>query len=207
MGEEVDRFPNLGPRILGAAIGSLPGLGALSPVLEDLATQAILERARRCSIALTAAERAYGASREDIADHIRENPGAVPLMTRFLFAAGEAGHDEILSMIGNTFAAGLKSLEQGDEVAYADHEVLLRAIENLTPDHVGVLLVYQAMSTADDVYVRSNAPVSLQIQDVIVADLIRNGLIKQVSAFGQLNHEVTSAGVFLLQAGGHLSAH
>jgi hypothetical protein len=126
-------------------------------------------------------------------------------MTRFLFAAGEAGHDEILEMIGNTFAKGLRALERGDDRAYANHEVLLRSLQNLTPDHIRVLLVYKALRTADDLYVSTNAPISPQIQDVVVADLVRNGLIKQVSAFGQLNHEVTPAGLFLLEAGGHFS--
>lgn len=151
----------------------------------------MLERARRCSVALAAAEATYGASREEIADHI----GAVPLMTRFLFAEGEAGHDETLTMIGNTFATGLRSLERGDDGAYADHEMLLRCLQNLTPGHIRVLLVYKSLSTADDLYVSSNAPVSRQIQDVIVADLIRNGLIKQVSAFGQLYRAAWEAGV------------
>lgn len=194
MGRDDSLHEGLARRSAGAA------LGVFGPVLEDLWKGAAEERRRRSSVALKAAEDTYGASREEIAEHIKLNAAAVPLLVRFLSAAGENGFDDVLEMIGRTLGEALRALDDGDQDRFSEMELLLRSLEDLTPDHVHVLRVYLAMKDADDQYVIDNSGVSRRVFPLILADLIGSGLVRQKSGFGGGSYSVTEAAELVVAA-------
>ena len=94
------------------------------------------ECARNSSKALRAAERASGFSREDLADHISENPRLIPLVIRVLYTAGMTGQDAILRALGTALGDAGR-----DPVKIDEAELLLIGMANLRAHHIAILEV------------------------------------------------------------------
>lgn len=118
----------------------LPPTGVLAAAVTPLAKKALValvgEQQRRTSVALAAAERTSGKTREEIDDLIAHDLAAVPIVLRLLQAAGNAGDDEVLSLLGGMAGAGL-----ADPSTAQRQETLMLSIEGLTEAHVRMMAV------------------------------------------------------------------
>lgn len=119
--------------LAGELTGSLvPGLGAPAKLM---ARRVLQEWRRNGSVALGAAERTSGLTREEIGEAITEDPRLLPLATRLLYAAGMNGHDRTLAAMGAAFGDAVRSREALDEC-----ELILTSLADLTDFHTRVLL-------------------------------------------------------------------
>jgi hypothetical protein len=117
------------------AVGAIPILGSILEPLVGRAVDAVRAgHAKNASIALRAAERVSGLTREDLQDKIADNPRLVPLLTRVLFSAGMTGYDEVLDAIGAALGEAVRDPSKVDEA-----EVLLTAVADLRALHILVL--------------------------------------------------------------------
>jgi hypothetical protein len=119
--------------LAGELAGSLvPGLGAAAKVM---ARRVLQEWSRNGSVALRAAEKTSGLTREEIGEAVAEDPRLLPLATRLLHAAGMNGHDRTLAAMGAAFGDAVRSREALDEC-----ELILTSLADLTDSHTLVLL-------------------------------------------------------------------
>ena len=86
--------------VAGAVTGWLPFGGALEPLVRRMSVAVRHEHARRHSIAMKAAERRSGMSREDLEERIASDPDLVPIAVRVLHAAGSTGDEKLLKLLG-----------------------------------------------------------------------------------------------------------
>ena len=117
-----------------ALAGTVLGSRAVAAVAE--------ERGRRASVALKAAERISGLTREQLDDLIADDPRTISLTIRLLQAAGNSGEESVLIMIGALAGAGYKEPDTAQR-----QETLLLAIEGLTAGHVNMLAVLEREQT------------------------------------------------------------
>jgi hypothetical protein len=128
-GETVDDGASLVPTLL---LGPFAGVAA--PLVKRLSKTVRHESQRRHSVALAAAERVSGMSREDIAVAIADNPDLVPLLTRLLYTSGMTRDDRTLRLLGAALA---------DAVVHParihDADMISRVLTDFTPAHFVVL--------------------------------------------------------------------
>lgn len=122
-------------RYVGAIAGGIPVAGNLAQELTTDAMTAVLEeQARLRSVALRAAERSAGMTRQEIGDAIVDSPHLAPLVTRVLWMAGMNGHDEILDILGGILGTILLTPDDTEEA-----ELILAGIADLKRVHLQVL--------------------------------------------------------------------
>ena len=92
------------------------------------------ERTTNRSLALQAAERTAGMSREDLAERIEARPALVPLVTRLLWEATMTGQGPLLEAMGAAFGAAVD-----DPVHCQEYELVLGGLRDLRGDDVRVL--------------------------------------------------------------------
>jgi hypothetical protein len=125
--------------IAGDAVAALIPMGGT--LGKRLARSLTSEWRRNTSNALGAAVEASGLSREDFAEWIAEDGRAVPLYLRVLWAAGMNGHDQTLRAMGAVLGSAAHATARGDDDAFEEAELALRAMSDLTPRHFRVLRV------------------------------------------------------------------
>ena len=101
---------DLAGELAGAAL--LPGFGAFTKVLARGLRQ---EWTRKGSVALRAAEKASGLTREEMGEAIAEDPRLLPLVTLLLYVAGMNGHDRTLAAMGTVLGDALRERKALDE--------------------------------------------------------------------------------------------
>lgn len=89
---------------------------------------------RNRSVALKAAERTAGMSREDLAERIEAHPDLVPLVTRLLWEAAMTGQGPLLEAMGAAFGAAVDDSARAEE-----YELVLGGLRNLRGDDVRIL--------------------------------------------------------------------
>jgi hypothetical protein len=178
------------------AVAGLAGVPFLEPALSRLVDPLVAEQARRQSKALKAAEQLSGLSREQLADRISANPKSIQILTRFLFAAGQNGHDEILEMIGRSLVRNLEALEADKADQLLEEEMILLALQDLTPLHVSVMLAIREIAQppagreelgahlARETAVITVADLSPRIARFLFASLEASGLVAHPNVFG-----------------------
>lgn len=92
------------------------------------------EWSRTRSIALQAAEKTAGISREDLAERIENRPELVPLVTRLLWEAAMTGQSDLLEAMGAAFGAAIDDLDRAPE-----YEMVLGGLRNLRGQDVQLL--------------------------------------------------------------------
>lgn len=128
---------NLAAEVVSEVVGAiLPGTGALT----KRATEAVQREWRRNhSVALRAAERVSGMSREELDDTLLSSRTALPLYTYVLWAAGQNGHDQTLRAMGAVLGTAAQSVRNDNLDSLADAEDTLRAMSSFTTRHFEVL--------------------------------------------------------------------
>ena len=109
----------------------LPGSGAVATRMFSAVRD---EWNRNRSVALRAAERVSGMSREDLAERIELHPELVPLVTRLLWEAAMTGQGSLLEAMGAAFGKAA-----GDIARSSDYELVLGGLRNLRGEDIGVL--------------------------------------------------------------------
>lgn len=135
-----DREPDWRSTLAGELAGSLLPVGgnAAEGFVTRLTQAAIDERRRSASVAIRAAERATGMSREDIGLTLEQNPQLIPLAQRVLFQAGMTNQDEVLEALGAMLGALCLSPDDTDEI-----ELLIAGIGDLRRVHLQALRVLE----------------------------------------------------------------
>src|SRR5450631_2725122 len=141
MARELD---SLADDIVEGIVSLIPIAGPLAAPLAKRLTRAVrAERARNFSVAIKAAERMSGRTREQLAEAIEEDPRLVPLVTRLLYAAGMTGQEESLWLMGAAFGDAVREPEKLD-----DAEMVLGAMTDLRAHHVRVLQLLATVAPA-----------------------------------------------------------
>lgn len=195
---------DLAGELAGAA---LPGLGAVSKVF---AVGLLREWGRNRSVALRAAERASGMTREEIGEAIAEDPRLVPLATRLLHAAGMNGHDRTLKAMGAAFGDALRDRQSVDEC-----ELILASLVDVTDAHTLIMIKLtetgpytEPVDSNDPDRKRSRGwrpdtlqqamPLPSRVTALCVAALIARGLVRISDTWAAV-YELTELGRVLLE--------
>jgi hypothetical protein len=188
--------------ILVSATGQVPVVGAVAQPLATRLLRAVrAERRRNASIAMSAAERVSGKTREDIAAAIAANPRLVPLALRLMHECGVTGAEESLLAMGTVFGTAV-----GDPERISESEIVLTALRELRPEHMQLLKMLMTEPrrqpageprpvrerprwNASAVEEQSSLPAPLT--DICLAGLIGAGLVRSLSVFGGTAYEAT----------------
>lgn len=119
--------------LAGDAVAALIPMGNI--LGKPLARSVTAEWRRNTSRALRVAEASSGLSREDFAEWIKADVRGIPLYLKVLWAAGMNGHDQTLRAMGAVFGSAAKATARGDDEAFEEAELALRAMSDLTPRH------------------------------------------------------------------------
>lgn len=112
-------------------------LGIVGSIFGERGFRALArERRRRVSVALGVAEKVSGRSREELDDLIASDPAAVSLVLQFLQAAGNAGEESVLKLIGSVAGMGIRDISSAER-----QSTVLLSLEGLTAAHVRMLVV------------------------------------------------------------------
>jgi hypothetical protein len=193
------------------------GLGAIVPfggaIGKRIARSISEEWQRNRSKALRAAEDASGLSREDFAEWAEREPRAIPLYLKVLWAAGMNGHDQTLKALGAVLGQAAKATQRGDEGAFEDAELALRAMAELGPRHFKVLEVLQrgvVTSAGKDgsgvytqftpKYVAQQAKLGEDVAHQCLINLAGAGLATTLSVLGGMAYPITDLGRAVLSA-------
>lgn len=165
------------------ATEQIPAVGWLLAPLTKRAAQCVSsEWEQNCSVALKAAERASGMSREELEEAISVVPGVIPLTIRVLFAAGMNGYDATLKGMGATLGHAVREPERIDEA-----ELILAAIAGFAPSHRAVLEALEA-KPEDEHWGDENLPEHVNaprsIVGLCVSALQARGLVRIHAGFG-----------------------
>ena len=167
---------------------------------------------RNRSTALRAAEAAAGLTREQFEAWAEEEPRAIPLYVKVLWAAGMNGHDETLRAMGTVLGAAARATAAGQDDGFEHAELALRAMDELTPRHFRVLGAVAAgeiteteggeanlaSSMPDDVAARTGMP-SEVVQQCLI-NLAGAGLVGTQSVYGGTAYPVTGLGRAVVHA-------
>jgi hypothetical protein len=127
----------LGAELAGAAAGMVPVIGPLLEVFARRTAVAVTQEGHRArSVALKAAERSAGCTREELGEAIAKDPRLVPLLVRLLYAAGMTGQDRTLKIMGTALGDAVREPSRVDEV-----EMILAAVAGLGEKHFRILEV------------------------------------------------------------------
>lgn len=144
------------------AANGLPTHGVIASAGAVLGTRALealaAERSRRVSKALRVAEDISGLSREELDDLIADDPTSVSLVLQLLQAAGNAGDESVLKLIGYVVGVGIK-----DPDVVERQSTLLLAIDGLNAAHIRML----------GVLAREHIPEGHSYEADIVADWLK----------------------------------
>jgi hypothetical protein len=135
------------------------------------------EWARNTSLAIKAAERSSGLSREDLAEWVDTDPRAVPLYMKVLWAAGMNGHDATLRAMGAVLGQAAMASKAQDDESFEDAELALHAMADLGPRHFTVL---SALGEGVVVLTEDGQEVFLQFVPTYIAE--KTGLRQSVVA-------------------------
>jgi hypothetical protein len=188
-----------------ALVGLIPFVGPLiAPLGKRLARAVAREHRLNVSIALKAAERESGMSREDLAEAIADNPRLVPLLTRLLNCAGMNGQDQTLRLMGAALGNAAQSPERIDEA-----DLILRVLEGLTSQHFALLRVIATPAPQlTDVggalgWFSANLAdvtgLSSDVLNICLDGLIGAGLIRLQEIMGGNTYAATATGHTVLQ--------
>lgn len=167
---------------------------------------------RNRSMALRAAEAATGLTREQIEEWAEEEPRAIPLYLKVLWAAGMNGHDDTLRAMGTVLGAAARATAAGDEEGFEIAELALRAMGDLTPRHFRVLAIAaegvityreageQSLEdlTLDDVAARLSLP-SEVVQQCLL-NLAGAGLVGTTSVWAGTAYPISELGRAVVHA-------
>lgn len=168
--------------VAGAVTGWLPFGGVLEPWVRGMSRAVRDEHARRHSLAMRAAERRSGLSREDLGERIASDPDLVPLAARVLYAAGSTGDEKLLNLLGG-------ALGDAANGANEDGALIVGVLSSLRPSH---LLVIETLSgeapPAINVEgtvshwrvgeVRSESGLSEAVVSLCVSELVGRGVVE-----------------------------
>jgi hypothetical protein len=193
-----DLVDQIGGDFLAAGVGLLlpiPGVG----VLTERAVRRVREETeRRRSVALKAAERVSGMTREEIGERIGHDPRFLSLVTRVLHAAGMNGHDGTLKAMGVALGRAATDPGRVDEA-----ELVLTVLSDLTEHHARVLLLLSAdppaISGTALVWtmhlLEVSADLPTPVVSLLVATLVARGLAEATTGFGGGNvYSITTLG-------------
>lgn len=164
---------------------------------------------RNTSVAVHAAERASGLSREDFAEWINKDSKAAPLFMKVLWVAGMNGHDETLKAIGAVLGRAAKT-DNKDE--FADAELALHAMSDLGPRHFTVLaalaggvVVYdenggENVNQFTPSHIAAVTGLRVSVVHQCLVNLSGAGLVEPVAALGGMAYPVTPLGKAVLHA-------
>jgi len=163
------------------------------------------------SLAMAAAERTAGMSREDIADRINTHPELVPLVTRLLYEGAMTGQHPVLEAMGAAFGSAI-----GDLPNLNQYELILGGLRNLQGDDVRLLRLIrdrhvfwqqgddpetpetEEMQTARRLALRSG-----QSEELVVFGLVRltnQGFATSSGVVGGSRFEISEMGRLLYEA-------
>lgn len=169
------------------------------------------EWARNASVALRAAVRAAGISREDLAEELEARPRLVPLYLQVLWAAGMNGHDRTLRAMGQVLGSAVRAAPD-DEDSLEDAEAALQAMGSLTVRHFRVLGALEdapsrAPKGSGTNYSEATAEAlaeRLGMRQERVSQALVNlsaaGLAESLNVYGGLAYPITSLGRAVLRA-------
>jgi hypothetical protein len=164
-------------------VEQIPGIGwALGPLAKRVGESIDREWKRNRSVAMKAAERAAGMSREDLEERIAAEPSVIPLTVRVLWAAGMNGNDATLKGMGRTLGHAVREPELIGEA-----ELIVAAMTDFGPSHRAVLEALQAVPGGeawlhDKIVERVAAPRS--VVRMAVSALVARGLIDIHAGYG-----------------------
>jgi hypothetical protein len=192
------RDEHLADEVAAAGAEMIPVVGSIAGVFTKRTFAKMREeRERRVSVALSAAERIAGMSREELGDAIEEDPDLVPLVTRILFAAGMNGYNRALSAMGRALGDAVRDRERLGEA-----ELILTALVDLGEAHIRVLQTVASPADEPTWGVMKSTPhimelsgLSRRVVGLCLASLISRGLVTLVA--GQ--HSVSELGRTLLE--------
>jgi predicted transcriptional regulator len=192
------RGDQLPEELTAAAAEMIPVIGPIAGLFTKRSVAKIREEhARRVSIALRAAERLSGMTREELGDAIAEDPRLVPLVTRVLYAAGMNGHDRTLAAMGTALGDAVRDRDRLGEV-----ELILAALADLGAEHVillGVLGGAGTGSTADRLII-GNSALSHRVFRLCLAGLISRGLVtSRTGRSFNVHYDITELGRVVLE--------
>lgn len=177
----------------------------------------VAEWKRNRSVALRAAETASQMTREQLADWVANDPAAIPLYMKVLWAAGMNGHDPTLRAMGTVLGHAAKASEAGRDEEMDDAELALRAMSDLVPKHfkiLGVLSEGQAAKAEDDTanlgnfmpeHVAEVAGMRLETVNQCLLNLAAAGLATTSSVYGGIAYPITSLGRAVIAAAREIS--
>ena len=175
-------------------VEQIPVVGPLlGPLGKRAAASVSREWKRNRSVALRAAARAAGMSREDLEDAIATVSGVVPLTIRLLWAAGMNGHDATLKGMGATLGHAVR-----DPSLIGEAEVILAAMADFGPSHRAVLEALEALPAgkglvSEDLPDHVDAPRS--IVGLCASALLASGLVQIHAGYGGgVPHTITDLG-------------
>ncbi|MGY1667580.1 hypothetical protein [Geodermatophilus sp. SYSU D00696] len=200
MAEQQDRrdlVDQIGGDVLAAGVGlflPIPGVGVLT---ERVVRRVREETERRRSVALTAAERVSGMTREEIGERIGDNSQLLSLVTRVLHAAGMNGHDGTLRAMGAALGHAAADPGTADEA-----EVVLTALADLTEHHARILLLLTRqpprMSGTSLIWtselVREESDLAPRLTMLCLSALAARGLAETESGLEIFVHRITPLG-------------
>jgi hypothetical protein len=185
--------------LAGGVVELIPGAG---PILAPFAKRAFRrmqeEWARNNSTALRTAERISGMTREELADHISENPRLVPLAIRVLYAAGMTGQDAVLRALGTALGDAVRDPEKIDEA-----ELLLVGMADLRKQHIVILEIMteppRPLEADTSFYWHSElladkSGFSRDLVNMCISGLARSGLIRPVENAYGVCYEISDLG-------------
>ncbi len=194
-----DFVDQIGGEVLAAGVNlilsGIPGVGVFT---ERGFRKVREEHEGRRSVALAAAERVSGMTREEIGERISDNPQLLSLVTRVLHAAGMNGHDGTLRAMGA--ALGHAAADPG---AAEEAELVLTVLSDLTEHHAHVLLLLgsdpPALSGTALVWtmhlLETSANLPTRVTSLLVATLVARGLADATTGFGGGNvYSITPLG-------------
>jgi hypothetical protein len=191
---------HLPDELLAAAVELIPIVGPAAGVFTRRSMVKIREEhERRVSLALRAAERIAGLTREELGDAIGEDPELVPLVTRILYAAGMNGYDRTLEAMGRALGDAVRDRDRIDEV-----DLILTALADLTAAHVSVLQALARFSTENadaphHLYVREESVLSSRVVELCLAGLVSRGLVDGTTGLDAVTeYEISELGRTLL---------
>lgn len=164
---------------------------------------------RNTSVAIRAAERTSGLSREDLAEWINSDPQATPLFMKVLWVAGMNGHDGTLKAIGTVLGQAAKA---DNEDAFADAEIVLHAMTDLGPRHFTVIAALAESEVVHNEngnenvaqftpsYISNVTGIRESVTHQCLVNLAGAGLVEPVAALGEMAYPVTPLGIAVLHA-------